>query len=293
MALINQDDKVAFVSPSSSITEKDIKAALNWFEEKNIKVELMPHVFALYRNMGGTIAERAADINECFSRPDIKAVFCMRGGAGCLQLLDKINYENVAKASKPIFGLSDTTALQNALYVKTGNVSYTGFLPVYDFKDGSLDKQTEESLMKIFAGTEQCAKGGVCLNKGKTEGVMVGGCLSVFCSLCGTPYFPDLRDKILLLEDIGEKTYQIERMLKQISLQKGFSEIKGIVFGRFVKCVEADVGDGTVEEILQDFATSLKVPVMADFAYGHQKERYVLPIGGKVFLNADECEVRY
>ena len=293
MSLIAKNDKVAFIAPSSAIKKTDLSAAQKWFADKGIRTEIMPHVFSTYRNMGGIDVERAADINECFTREDIKAAFCVRGGAGSLNLLDKIDYSAVQKMPKPVFGLSDSTALQNALYTKSGNVSYTGFLPVYDFNDGALDAQLEESLKHVLFGERQCVKGGKCLKKGQAEGVMVGGCLSVFCSLCGTPYFPDLEDKILLLEDIGEKTYRIERMLGQIRLQSGFSKIKGIVFGQFVNCAEADAGDGTIEEILRDFAAEANVPIVAYFPYGHQKSRFILPIGGKVLLNADKCEVEY
>ncbi len=293
MSLISKNDKVAFIAPSSAINEIELTEAVKWFEKRGIKAENMPHVFSRCRYMAGNADERAADINACFIREDIKAVFCVRGGAGSLDVLDKIDYSVVRKMPKPVFGLSDSTALQNALYAKAGNVSYTGFLPAYDFKEKTLDVQLEKSLMGIFNDERQCVYGGQCLKNGAAEGVMVGGCLSVFCSLCGTPYFPDLKDKILLLEDVGEKTYKIERMLKQISMQPGFAELNGIVFGQFVNCAEADAGDGTVDEILQDFTADIKVPMVANFPYGHQQSRFVLPIGKKVWLNAGECMLKY
>ena len=293
MKLLEKGDKIAFIAPSSAVDEKEILPALKWFENKGYAVEIMPHVFSTYRYMAGTNAQRAADVNECFLRPDIKALFCVRGGAGGLNMLDGVDYSLVQKMPKPVFGLSDSTALQNALYTKSGNVSYTGFLPVYDFKSGRLDEQVEKSLLAVFTGNKQKITGGMCLQAGKATGVMIGGCLSVFCSLCGTSYFPDLSDKILLLEDVGEKTYRVERMLKQLSMQPGFARIKGIVLGQFVNCMEADAGDGTMEEIVQDFVSGLKVPVVYGFSYGHQQSRYILPVGKEVFFDAGKCLLEY
>lgn len=293
MKLLEKGDKVAFIAPSSAVAEKEILPALRWFENEGYIVEVMPHVFSTYRYMAGNDVQRAADVNECFLRPDIKAVFCVRGGAGSLNVLDEIDYAVVRKMPKPVFGLSDSTALQNALYARSGNISYTGFLPVYDFKSGQIDEQIKESLLSVFSGSAQQIRGGKCLQDGKATGIMVGGCLSVFCSLCGTPYFPDLKNKILLLEDIGEKTYKVERMFKQLSLQPGFTQMKGIIFGQFVNCAEADAGDGTIEEIVRDFALGLEVPMVYGFPYGHQKSRYVLPVGKEVSFDAGKCLLEY
>lgn len=287
MFRLQKGDKVAFVAPSCRVDSSELEKSLKWFSDKGLKVELMPHVFSKYRYMAGNNAERAADICEAFSRKDIKALFCVRGGAGSACLLDLIDYDCVRNNQKPIFGLSDSTALQNALFSKTGNISYSGFLPVYDFKYSVLNDKTEQNLNKIFCGEKYICCGGDKLIGGRCEGILVGGCLSVFCQLCGTPYFPDLKDKIILIEDVGEKSYKIEMLLNQLRLQKDFSEIKGLVFGQFKNCLPADEDDGTVDEIISDFVKKIDVPVLKNFAYGHELERHVLPIGGFVCMDAD------
>lgn len=284
-------DKVAFVAPSGEISGRNLENALHWFEKQGLSVELMPHLFDRDKYMAGTDQARAKDLNTCFERDDIKAIFCVRGGAGSGRILDLINYEAVAKNPKPVFGLSDSTALQNALYQKSGLVSYTGFLPLYDFKYSVLDPKIEASLKDIFQEKSFKATGGQTLVGGSCSGTLVGGCLSVFCQLCGTSYFPDLKDKILLIEDVGEKTYRLDLMLNQLRQQACFDQIKGLVFGQFLNCPEADAGDGTPEEIIQEFAQKVNVPTVYRFAYGHESSRYVLPIGGKVTLNADEGSI--
>lgn len=293
MQMLNKGDKIAIVAPSGFIESESLQNGLNWFKRQGLEVVFMQNVFARYRYMGGSDEQRAADINQAFAGEDIKAIFCARGGAGAVKVLDKLDYELIKKNPKPIFGLSDSTALQNAVYAKTGNVSYTGFLPIYDFKTSDLDEVTAHSLLNVFNLAKQTVQEGTYLRGGKARGIMVGGCLSVLCSLCGSAYFPDLQNKILLLEDVGEKTYRLENMLTQLKYQKNFSKIKGIVFGKFTKCPEADEGDGTVEEIISDFVNDLNVPVISDFPYGHIHGRYVLPIGREVILDADKVQLEF
>lgn len=293
MNILNKGDKIALVSPSGFIDKSSLQNGVNWLKAQGLVPELMPHTLDCYRYMGGTDKERADDINQAFARPDIKAVFCTRGGAGAIQILDKLDYDMIKQNSKPIFGLSDSTALQNAVYAQTGNVSYTGFLPIYDFKNPEPDETLSQSVKKVFTSLKQVVQEGTYLHGGKAKGVMVGGCLSVLCSLCGTPYFPDLKNKILLLEDVGEKTYRLENMLTQLKYQKHFNNIKGLVFGQFAKCTEDDKGDGSVNEIIDDFVKDLNVPAIADFRYGHIPSRYVLPIGKEVCLDADNVKLEF
>ena len=165
-------------------------------------------------------------------------------------------------------------------------------MPVYDFKDGTLDDILSSSLKNIFLDNEQVIKSGKTINSGNCEGILIGGNLSVLCYLCGTSYCPDFKNKILLLEDVGEKTYKIDLMLNQLMQQKNFDKIKGVVFGKFSKCVEVDNSDGSTESIIIDFAKKLNVPAIYDFDYGHIKSRYVLPIGKNVILNATDSELK-
>ncbi|MBR1914844.1 MAG: LD-carboxypeptidase [Alphaproteobacteria bacterium] len=282
--MIKKGDKVAFVSPSSWLDQKALKYALEWFEKKGIKVVFSSHIFDVDGYGAGDEKNRADDINKAFADKDIKAIFCTRGGAGSLKVLKYLDYRMIKKSLKPVFGLSDSTALQNALYAKTGLVSYTGFLPAYDFKQKEPDKVLEKSLLDVFNGKKIKYKNFDVLNDGEAQGELVGGCLSVFASLCGTEYFPDLKEKILLLEDVGEKTYRIDLMLEQIRLQKGFDKVKGIIFGIFEKCEPADEGDETVDEIIKKFACKADIPVVCGFNYGHIKSRVLMPIGQKIRL---------
>ena len=210
-------------------------------------------------------------------------------------MLNLLDYDTIKENKKPIFGLSDSTALQNALITKTNNPSYTGFLPLYDIDENGINKTLENSIKNTLFQNHQKIISGNCHKKGECKGKIVGGCLSVLTYLCGTQYFPNLSGKILLLEDVGEKTYKIDLMLNQLKQQKNFNKLKGIILGQFHNCIVSDKEDGTIEDCIKDFAKDINIPIITDFAYGHIKERYLIPLNKTITLKAGtkECSISW
>ena len=290
--MLKKGDKVAFVSPSSWLDEKSLEYAVAWFENQGFKVVLSKHIFDVDGYCAGTPLNRAKDINSAFEDKGIKAIFCSRGGAGSLKVLPYLDYDLIKKNPKPVFGFSDSTALQNALYTKAGMTSYTGFLPAYDIKTSEVNQVLEKSLTGVFQAKPLVEKNFEIFNSGEAEGVLIGGCLSVFTSLCGTDYMPDLKDKILLLEDVGEKTYRIDLMLEQLKQQPHFDGVKGIIFGIFEKFTPADQGDEQIKEILQKFALSVDIPVFYNLDYGHVQKRVIMPIGARVKMSSSTSTIQ-
>ena len=135
MSLLNKEDIVGIIAPSTGLQNKDLSPALQYLEKLGLKVKLAPNLNHDYRYMAGTDSERADAINQMFADKDVKALFCLRGGAGSTRILNKLDYKLIKENPKPVIGLSDSTALQNALYAKTENPSLTGFLPLYDQKE--------------------------------------------------------------------------------------------------------------------------------------------------------------
>ena len=152
MALLNKGDKVIIVSPSSCIEKNALDSGVKWLETLGLKVEIAKHAYDSKSYTAGTDFERAEDINNAFADKSVKAIFCSRGGAGATKMLDYLDCNLIKNNPKPIFGLSDSTALQNALFHTCNIISYTGFLPVYDFKDGPIDEKTSACLKNIFIG---------------------------------------------------------------------------------------------------------------------------------------------
>lgn len=291
MSYLKKGDKIAIIAPSGSLRNKDIKPTLSYFKSLGLEVVLADNIAKNYRYMAGTDKERASTINAFFSDSSVKAIFCLRGGAGASRMLPYLDFNLIKNNPKPIFGLSDSTALQNALISQANNPSFTGFLPVYDLNDREISPQIHSSLINSLFENVHEIKSGICLNKGTSEGIIVGGCLSVFLYLCGTPYFPDLKDKIILIEDIAEKTYKIDLMLNQLKQQKNFNKIKGIIFGAFTDCPIIDQEDGTIDDCINDFCKDLCIPIIKDFSYGHILSRSIVPLGikAKISSNTNEC----
>lgn len=294
MAILKKGDKIGIIAPSVGLNDKDITPTINYFKNIGLTPVFAKNLSKNYRYMAGTDKERADNINKLFKDNSIKALFCLRGGAGATRILDLLDYNLIKQNKKPIFGLSDSTALQNALITKTNTTSYTGFLPLYDLDD-DINKTLDASLQKTLFNNHQTIISGNCLKKGECKGKIIGGCLSVLTYLCGTQYFPNLSGKILLLEDIGEKTYKIDLMLNQLKQQKNFNRLKAIIIGQFHNCIISDKEDGTIEDCIKDFTNGLNIPIITNFAYGHIKERYVVPLNKTVTLKSTtkECSISW
>ena len=295
MSILKTGDKVGFIAPSCCLKDKKLTSSIDFFNRLGLEVVIADDIYSEYRYMAGTDQKRAQDINKMFANNEIKALFCVRGGAGALRLLPYLDYELISKNPKPIFGLSDSTVLQNAILTKTKNPSYTGFLPLYDIKDDNINITTETSLKSILFNDTHKIISGTPQTEGSTSGIIVGGCLSVFLSTSGTPYFPDLKDKIILIEDDDEKTYRIDLMLQQLKLQKNFNKVKGIIFGSFTDSIIIDEEDGTIDDCIADFSKDLNIPIIKNFQHGHIPSRHIVPLGIEVKLNSNSkaCHISW
>lgn len=295
MTALKTGDKIGIASPAGFIRDaEDLRLPLDYLASLGFECVIGKNVYKQDRFMAGTDKERATDIMDFFKNPEIKAIFTTAGGCGSQRILPLLDYDIIKNNPKPIIGLSDNSSLQNGIIAKTGNISYTGFSMKYDFKNGHIDGLVDSSLKTILAGEKQEIKNGQTMIGGTSEGRLLGGCLSTFRSLAGTPYFPDLTNSILLIEDVGEKVHRIDLMLTQIRELTDFHKVKGIIFGTFAACEASDIEDGTVDDAILDFCKNITpIPVIKNFAYGHISSRYILPLGAKVQLDADNCLLKF
>ena len=289
MQKIKSGDKVAVLAPCGQIGDMSkISSAIEYLKCLGLKPVLGKHLLKVNRYMAGTDKERAADINTAFSDKQIKAIFCVRAAAGGTRVLPYIDYELVRANPKPFIGFCDNAAIQIALHQKSKLVSYNGFVMAYDFKNGHLDNLIKDNLEKLLNGEKFTIKSGKTLQKGTADGKLICSNLTVLTRMAGTPYFPNLRDKILLIEEVNEPVYKIDLMLQQLKQQKNFDKLKGVIFGQFTG-VKADKEDGTIKDCPLDFIKGTNLPAIYDFNFGHTPSRHVLPMGAKVSLNADKC----
>ena len=286
-------DKIGLVSPSRNVTEQEIAKGVEYLRSLGLVPVMGKNAFKSFRYMGGPAAERAEDIMGFFLDPEIKAIFATSGGDGSQYILPLLDFELIKKNPKPLFGFSDTTALQNALVEKCDLICPYGLTLNYDFRNGNLNKTLDASVKNIIFGNEFCYCAGKPVIVGEARGKLIGGCLSLFRNLCGTPYFPSLKGAILLVEDEQEMTYKLDLMLQQISQCKDFDKLSGIIFGNFFECTMRRERDGSIDEVISYFSERLTIPVIKDFPSGHEFERVMLPLGAEVKLlsSANGCQV--
>lgn len=301
-ARLKKGDTIGLITPASSPDDLiKIEESTRYLEKMGYRVKLGKSVGKFIGYLAGTDDERLEDLHSMFSDKTIKAIMCLRGGYGAFRLLDKINYKLIQKNPKIFVGYSEITALQNAIFSKTGLITFAGPMPAVDFVN-NISPYTEEWFWKIVTSNKKIGKIKYpenlkmpFINKGVANARILGGNLAVLSALLGTEYFPDMKDKILLLEDIDEKPYKIDRMLNQLRLAKVFKGLKGIILGRFVECYEQDPNKKTLSlgEVIEYYFKSLKLPTIYTFPHGHIKDFVTIPLGLKIGLNATKGTVEF
>lgn len=289
---LTQGDTVGIISPSGPINPGSLKSGIDYLNQKGFQVKLGKHVNDIERFLAGKDGDRAQDIIDFFKDPQIKAIIASRGGQGSQRLLPLLDYSIIRENPKILVGFSDTTALQLGLLKIVGLKSYTGYTLTIE-PDESIDK----TLVHSLTGEPYSIAGGNPVVSGIAKGRLIGGNLTLLTSLLGTPYQPAFTKSILLLEDVGIEPYKVDGMLSHLSLAGVFEQVAGVIFGQFEKCISSELNEGidklqgTVDEVVDDWSSRLRVPCLKDFPYGHGKQSCVLPIGGMVMLNAKEKTV--
>lgn len=299
---LKKGDTIALISPASSPDDlTKIEESIKYFEKLGYRVKIGKYVGRFNGYLAGTDEERLEDFHSMFSDKNVKAIMCLRGGYGAFRLLDKINYKLIQKNPKIFVGYSEITSLQNAIFTKTGLITFAGPMPAVDFVN-NVSPYTEEWFWKIVTSNKKVGKikdpensKMPFINKGSAKARILGGNLAVLSALLGTEFFPNIKDKILLLEDIDEKPYKIDRMLNQLRLANVFKGLKGIILGRFVDCYEQDPNKKTLSlgEVIEHFIKPLKIPSIYTFPHGHIKDFVTIPFGLKIGLNATKGTVEF
>jgi len=237
-----------------------------------------PHATERTGYLAGHDRDRLNDINGALRDPSVDAIWCLRGGYGMIRILAGIDYDALSRSPKAIIGYSDITALHAAVQRKCRLITYHGPTarePLTDFSRDSFERA-------IVRQTDPCgtAPNARAITHGTADGRLVGGNLAVRASLCGTPFMPDLSDGILILEDINEPVYRIDRMLQQLKLSGVLNACKAIVFGECVKCPDDAGGGGRgFDTVLGEIAHALGVPCLAGIPVGHIDAQWTLPLG--------------
>lgn len=294
-------DKVALISPASNVTDP-----LDLYRAQEIcnKLEVNPIMpKSIVSSTSGyktrSVEERVAEIHRAFSDKTVKAIFCIRGGYGSAELLDKLDYDLIKANPKIICGYSDITALLNAINKITGIVTFHSPVMLSNFNEISFNSFKQVlSNNKPYGIIKNPSSDGIretyptlTINQGVAQGRLVGGNMSLITSLIGTPYQIETEGKLLFIEDVGEAPYRLERMLIQMKQSGLLSKVKGVVIGKCSECVAGSSQsswDRSELEVYDYIFSAMGYPVFYGLLFGHTSTQFTIPIGINAEINASE-----
>ncbi|MER5526330.1 LD-carboxypeptidase [Streptomyces sp. NPDC002677] len=282
-------DRIAVVAPSGPVVEERLQAGLDVLRGWDLDPVVAPHVLARDAELGylaGSDADRAADLQRAWCDPSVSAVLCARGGYGAQRLVDLLDWEAMRAAGPKAFvGFSDATVLHEAFATRLGLATLYG--PVAAGADFVKSSEAQEHLRAtLFAPeTVRTISGrGSALVPGRARGVTVGGCLRLLATGIGTPHtHPGARGGLLLLEDVGEQPYSLDRSITQLLRSGWLDGVAGILLGSWDRCGPYE----GVRAVLADRLGGLGVPVVEEFGFGHCESALTIPLGVAAELDAD------
>jgi len=291
---------VGLVTPASNVPEdQDLHAAMDLVRSLGFLVKPSLNLFSRTQYLAGTDKERADDLNAMFADPDIDAIFCVRGGYGSGRLLRYLDYDMIAANPKVIMGYSDITALLNAIYLRTGLVTFHGPIAGGNFSDYTYSQYKKvliepASSTRIGEPPEFETSPGVVerdnrltsIVSGVAEGHLIGGNLSLMVTLLGTPFEPNFAGAILFLEDVSEPPYSVDRMLTHLWMAGKLEQVAGIVLGKFSDD-GYDSNTFSMEEVLRGRFEPLGIPALRGAMIGHTEDKAVVPLGIRARLDVD------
>ncbi len=283
-AALRPRDRVAVIAPASAFDRPSFEAGLAVIGAR-YTVEHGAGIFERHRYLAGDDERRLTELLAALADPGIRAVFCARGGYGATRLLARLKSQRVPTPVKPLIGFSDITALH--LWMQS-----RGLMSIHGPVLTQLGRLPESTAVQLFALLESGSPappltGTATYCGGTAEGPLLGGNLSVFSRLLGTPFMPELSGAVLMLEDLGERPYRLDRMWTHLQLAGVFERIRGLVLGSFIDCEEKGAPYGSAE-VLRELAAATGLPCAAGFPWGHGEVNDPLALGARVRLDAGE-----
>ena len=301
---LKMGDTVGVIAPASGLSRESFDKALQNLADLGFKTKVGKSARNVNGFLAGTDKERLDDIHWAFADKEIKAVWCVRGGYGASRLLPAIDYGLIKKNPKILIGYSDITALHTAIYQNCGLVTFHGTVAASVYSD-YVKKHVAGTLMnpsapyKIELSPDNLAKESnlfktEVITKGKANGKLIGGNLSLLSALAGTPFgLKNLKGKILFMEDVGEQPYRIDRMLTQLLQSADLRSLAGIACGIFEDCNPKSKDTQSLLDVLKDRLGNLEIPVIYGLSFGHIRDQFVLPVGIEAELDTENATMTF
>ena len=283
--LLQRGDVVGVVAPGFAVRPGRLRSGLRALRQMGFRVVLGEHAEAQRGYLAGSDGQRAADLNRMLRDPDVRAIWFARGGYGTARLLDDLRWTAFERRPKLLIGYSDLTALFARVVRRTSRVCLYG--PVVTelgdpatYHAGSLRRLLRGMPVAVRFGKRQVLRGG------RAVGRLAGGNLTVLSHLWGTRHAPELRGRVLFLEDVGEEAYRLDRMLTQLRMTGALKGVRAVLLGSLVAPPRRGFPpDRPVIELIEETFLPLGVPVVTDLPAGHLPGKRTLPLGGRVELD--------
>ena len=294
---LKEGDTIGLVTPGSSVTPEQLAECITKLAELGFRTSHNETVLSEYGYFAGPDQERADELMEMFAREDVDGIWCVRGGYGSIRILDMLDYDLIRQNPKVFIGYSDITALLTSIYQETGLVTFHGPVGTSDFNRFSL-----KSIRKVILEPQESYKypykreketrdnpeyDRYTITGGEAEGELIGGNISVLDSIIGTRFEPDFENKVVYLEDVGEKTYRIDKMVYHLLSGTNLKKAAGIVMGACDECNINEEPALSLKVALDDLLKPLGIPVSYGLSFGHIKRMVTIPTGVRAAMNAD------
>jgi len=287
-------DLVYLSAPAKAIEENFVVAAENWLASIGLCAVRSTHLTERQDYFSGTEIQRLADLQEGFDHPEAKAIWCVRGGYGCIQLLDGIQWAQFIQEPKWVIGFSDICVLHHKIQ-SLGFQSIHGTMALNIEKNTALAKtRLQELLFGKISNIEFAAH--PKNQKGTTQGHLIGGNLSIIFSMLATPERYDLSGALLFIEDLAEHLYRIDRMFHALRKCGALDQIQGLIVGGMTDLEDTDVPFGKdIHDLILSHFLFRKIPICFGFPAGHIDDNHPLVLGAQVELSVNEnrCTLNY
>jgi muramoyltetrapeptide carboxypeptidase len=294
-------DTVALIAPAGALDDAGIERRVRNLESLGLKVKVAENLRARHGSFAGTAAQRVSDLHDAFLDRDVKAIWAARGGAGAAQLLAHLNYRLIAAHPKILVGFSDITALHAALLKHANLVTFHGPTAGSTLTDytsrhlmetlmiptrGRPIEMSESNRVEALSNPEFALR---VLRAGVATGPLLGGNLSVFSALTGSPHQPSLRGALAFFEEVNEEPYRLDRLFTQLRQGAQLDRAQGVMLGVFRRC-SPKPGDTSLSlgETVHEHFGMRRAPAVYGFSIGHIANQFTLPVGTMARLDTAE-----
>nr|WP_032632486.1 LD-carboxypeptidase [Pseudomonas syringae] len=287
--VLRAGDAVALVSPAGPVAASRVEAAVEVLKGWGLRPRVYPHALGAYSFYSGTDEERLADLNAALADPEIRAVLCTRGGYGVQRIVQQVDMEAVRRDPKLVTGFSDITALHGALWNHARLATIHGPIAAQLERGGLFVSGMRHVLMStepVLLKADPASPTARVRTAGSAQGLLLGGNLCMLDTSVGTPFMPDLTGAILLIEEVNEPAYRVDRMLTHLGNCGILGRLAGIAIGEFTPAPNTG---GTISpaHVLLERLGGLGIPVLGGLPFGHGDLNQAVPLGMPAILDAD------